>query len=55
MNDKNKRVFIAIVVLAYIISPFDFPGPIDDIIVALIGSLLEYKINQRIKGDKEDE
>ena len=37
MNDVGKGMLIILVIL-YIVSPFDFaPGPIDDIIVLLIG------------------
>ena len=37
MNDLTKAL-ILVVVLAYVISPIDaVPGPIDDVIVALLG------------------
>ena len=37
MNDVGKGMLIILVIL-YIVSPIDFaPGPIDDIIVLLIG------------------
>lgn len=37
MNDIGKGMLIILVIL-YIVSPIDFaPGPIDDIIVLLIG------------------
>ena len=38
MDEVVKKVFTAVIVILYIISPIDlFPGPVDDAIVALIG------------------
>ena len=38
--DKGKRILIIILTIAYVISPLDlFPGPVDDVIVAILGIL----------------
>ena len=37
MNNKTIKVLIFIVMMIYIVSPDFFPGPIDDIIVLLLG------------------
>lgn len=48
MNDFMKGMIIVLIIL-YIISPIDAcPGPIDDIIIGLIG-LAAYK-NQKIES-----
>ncbi|MCR5099869.1 MAG: hypothetical protein K6B41_00785 [Butyrivibrio sp.] len=40
MSDSLKKKIILAIVLIYFISPVDaFPGPVDDIIVAVIGAL----------------
>lgn len=39
------KVVIAVIVVGYIFSPIDLvPGPIDDVIVALIGSVVELRL-----------
>lgn len=38
MKDKIIKIFILFAVIIYVISPLDFaPGPIDDIILMLMG------------------
>lgn len=35
-HKKNSPMFFIIIGLIYLINPFDFPGPVDDLIVNLI-------------------
>lgn len=49
-----KRIIVILLIVAYIINPFDFPGPIDDIIVSVIGLAIESKIGCKDKKDKEE-
>ena len=43
MNNKTVKALIFIVVMIYIISPDFFPGPIDDLIVLLMGMAAQKK------------
>ena len=53
MKDRIYKIAVALIIIIYIVSPFDFPGPVDDIIVAVIGSVIEYRLGH--KTDKDDE
>ena len=43
MNNKTIKVLIFIVMMIYVVSPDFFPGPIDDIIVLLLGMAAQKK------------
>ena len=48
------RIVVLIVVLIYIISPLDFvPGPIDDVVVGVLGVAIKYCAIVRIRNNKE--
>lgn len=41
-----KKVLILVFVLAYVFSPDPVPGPIDDLIVTIVGAVLAGKTNR---------
>lgn len=44
MNDF-VRILLCVVIIAYVLSPIDcIPGPIDDILVILLGYLVNRKV-----------
>ena len=46
MNGMTKGMLIVLVIL-YVLSPLDFcPGPVDDIIVILLGLAAQKRINK---------
>ena len=56
MNNKNTFKILALVaLLAYVISPVDaLPGPVDDIILCIMYTLMNYmNTNGRIRGSEE--
>lgn len=56
MSERLKKILLSIIVLAYVLSPVDFmPGFIgDDVIVAIIGYLLNRKNSDNNKIDKKE-
>ena len=44
MGDRVYRILITIFVIAYAILPDPVPGPIDDIIVIIIGHILKQRV-----------
>lgn len=38
MNNDTLRIIILVFVIIYVISPLDCPGPIDDLIVLIMGA-----------------
>ena len=38
--DKNLKIILAVILLVYVLSPFDlFPGPVDDMIAIAVYAL----------------
>lgn len=47
MSPKTKRILLAALVIAYVVSPADFmAGPFDDIFVLLLGMLTNGKLKK---------
>ena len=41
MSDDTMRMLVLILVLLYVLSPIDaFPGPVDDVIVIVMGTAM---------------
>ncbi|MDO5150726.1 MAG: hypothetical protein ACI4KB_11785 [Oscillospiraceae bacterium] len=53
-QEKLKRILIAVIVVIYILNPVDFPGPIDDIIVTIVGAALEVNLSKKNNKNKKD-
>ncbi len=45
-----KRLLIIMFVVVYCVAPDFFPGPIDDLLIALLGYLAQKRIEERELG-----
>ena len=49
---RRLRILLWGLCVIYFISPFDFPGPIDDLIVALLTALIQWRLRPHFKNNK---
>ena len=48
MNNNTKKMLLLVLTIIYVISPVDLmPGPIDDVIVVLLQTVLQKRLNER--------
>lgn len=48
MNNRLKKILLVALVIGYVLSPADaMPGPIDDLIVMLLGMFANGKLSRR--------